>query len=960
MLQLRDPSAAGQKLFVKPSSPLHTLPTNHSPVCSFLVFYCRHLGCANPTCPQCALCQRRRCVGNFAPKYLAPCDVLEAKCGAQIYVVIIDTATGALVQNGLDDAFLRLSLVDGRKLASEGEWEEALDRCQLLVNKAGHPLLAHGRSGSYSEENAVVVPMIAGQAMLPDLKVTDSSEALLTGRAPPFRLLARVVQRGGLPFPGIAPVLSEPFVVATARVKGAAKAEIPHIDDNIGKLEGLGVQTQKKLEDITAAAAAAGVPNLQIPVNSVSKVGQFKELVEIAERSKPLRETLKQVLRLTKGWDVARDHARRAVHTDIQLRVYHPDGRTDVGLVYRCGAFNVVDINQPVGLLRRRRVEQRADQELVDVIWLETDVSAWPDAVRRIVPRAAAAWWHEGHPGWAFLPLQTSHIPVYGQDGKPTSSMSSYSFTLKSSPPPSGGILGMPGGIGFNAVGLAGGAGAGAGAGGGGGGAGAPGTSTNPNAQNDPNGIGLAPGMVPQLPSRPMEDMAFPGGVPTSALQPQPPQQQQQQQQQRQQQQRQQQNGGASGSGADTAGAGPSNQINNNNSTNNPFPLVPPELLASLGVGAPNSGNGLSGLAPFSGTGSDGLLPNLTGGRGGPGDDSLSPFEDPAFQHLMQMVASNNPDSGRGPAPRSGDSDGGSKGKRKADASLDTWMAMHKSLDLDLDLPSNLGMDSLPASGSGGSGAGPRTIVGSLLPMMGINSLDPPNSVLPPGVGGIGGSGSGGGTSVPFAEFLATVQQQRAQQRAQLENKLAAPAAPPSTGAPTGAPAAAPLSRGAAPPSSGGGAGGNGLPPRSGPPASTESNSQMMTGVTPTLTTTTTASLPDTAPALMPGTVTMGQLRDMFSKAVRQEIPFSDVETFLKAHGLVDSGTSNDNNGIGSGTGAPAQNGNPAMATTAAAAAAAAAAGGPLGQGFLPGLDQSGLEDMRSMEDDLPAYGKST
>ncbi len=33
-----------------------------------------------------------------------------------------------------------------------------------------------------------------------------------------------------------------------------------------------------------------------------------------------------QVLRLTKGWDIARDHVRKAVETDVQLRVYHPGG----------------------------------------------------------------------------------------------------------------------------------------------------------------------------------------------------------------------------------------------------------------------------------------------------------------------------------------------------------------------------------------------------------------------------------------------------------------------------------------------------------------------------------------------------------------------------------------------------------------------------------------------------------
>jgi hypothetical protein len=52
-----------------------------------------------------------------------------------------------------------------------------------------------------------------GQAILPDLKITDSSEALLTGRAPPFRLVVRAVRRTGELFPGILPALSEPFVV---------------------------------------------------------------------------------------------------------------------------------------------------------------------------------------------------------------------------------------------------------------------------------------------------------------------------------------------------------------------------------------------------------------------------------------------------------------------------------------------------------------------------------------------------------------------------------------------------------------------------------------------------------------------------------------------------------------------------------------------------------------------------
>ena len=397
-------------------------------------------GCSNLTCPQCALCQKRRCSGSFKKKYLAPSDVLEARCGAQVYVVVVDTSTGHLVQYGLEDTFLELSLVDGRKLEIEQERPESLETCQVLANKSGQPLLIHGRSGAYSDNMRILVPMISGQAMLPDLKVTDSSEALLSGRAPPFRLLARVVQRGGIPLPGIAPVLSEPFVVATARVRAASKLEIPHVDDSISKIEGLGVQTQKKLEDIGAAAEAVDIPrsNLQVPRNSVTKVGEYRELIELAETNKSLKETLKHVLRLTNMWDVARDHARKAVTTDTQLRVYHPDNREEVGLVYRCIGFNVIDINRPLGLLRQLPDSPtETDKQIIDIIWLGSDITKWPDAVRRIVPRAASNWWMDGHPGWEFLPLTTQHLPQMGEKG-PVPSMSSFSFNKPKKHPSSG------------------------------------------------------------------------------------------------------------------------------------------------------------------------------------------------------------------------------------------------------------------------------------------------------------------------------------------------------------------------------------------------------------------------------------------------------------------------------------------------------------------------------------------
>lgn len=68
----------------------------------------RNLGCSDPACPLCKTCQRRRCEHNFASKYLAPCDVLEAKCGAQIYVVVVDALTGQLSHPDIEDPFLQV------------------------------------------------------------------------------------------------------------------------------------------------------------------------------------------------------------------------------------------------------------------------------------------------------------------------------------------------------------------------------------------------------------------------------------------------------------------------------------------------------------------------------------------------------------------------------------------------------------------------------------------------------------------------------------------------------------------------------------------------------------------------------------------------------------------------------------------------------------------------------------
>lgn len=61
-----------------------------------------------------------------------------------------------------------------------------------------------------------------GRVVLPDLYVSDSSEALLSGRKPPFRLVVRARHKRGASI-AVRPAVSEAFVVATRRVKTSHK-----------------------------------------------------------------------------------------------------------------------------------------------------------------------------------------------------------------------------------------------------------------------------------------------------------------------------------------------------------------------------------------------------------------------------------------------------------------------------------------------------------------------------------------------------------------------------------------------------------------------------------------------------------------------------------------------------------------------------------------------------------------
>lgn len=87
-----------------------------------------------------------------------------------------------------------------------------------------------------------------------EVKVTESSESVLAGtKRPPFRMVVRAVALDGTRL-NIRPAVSEEFVVVTKRTKNLKKQEIPSLDDPISKLNHIGKETVKKLNEIKASA----------------------------------------------------------------------------------------------------------------------------------------------------------------------------------------------------------------------------------------------------------------------------------------------------------------------------------------------------------------------------------------------------------------------------------------------------------------------------------------------------------------------------------------------------------------------------------------------------------------------------------------------------------------------------------------------------------------------------------
>ncbi len=289
-----------------------------------------------------------------------------------------------------------------------------------------------------------------GVALLPDLRICESSEAL-RGRGAEFRLLIECegVHLGGQEWAPVKYALSEQFQVLSSRSKPNCKPEIPHIDDPVKNVEAIGDATVPKLERLMALARDMHI-DLNIPFESITKVwgvflwclfmlfgclshmplihqpltqmpltqmplttqipltqipftqmqvGEFRELARLAAPDKNLQDKLRKVLALTKDqWKMAHEHSQKAVTSDHRMRVWYPDASdTKRGVVFECVQGNVL-LNKPLGMITPEGLK------------LETQMHSDPaqrvrmkQEIEDLLPLAVADWYKDGHGTWGVV-----------------------------------------------------------------------------------------------------------------------------------------------------------------------------------------------------------------------------------------------------------------------------------------------------------------------------------------------------------------------------------------------------------------------------------------------------------------------------------------------------------------------------------------------------------------------------
>jgi len=357
----------------------------------------RSTGCGEAGCLLCQYNPSRLCKRNLKNKYLID-DHLRAKCGAPLRVELVDE-TGVCVTDGLPDGMqLEVHVLNGEKYKEICPDNTLLSHTQLhscIISHHTKALLK--RDGGSDDQLRCFLGLERGQGPLSELQVTTSSEALLSGKAPTFRLLVWAVDSAGEPVPNVTYVVSENFVVATKRVKHAIKSDIPSVADSVSKLVHIGKATVDKLVDLRSAAREEGFEiNLPDELNRIDKVGHFQQLMEQCEMNSDLKNKIRHLLKLSpEKWEEVSQHALAAVVPDFRNRVWWcPNLRT--GLLFACKNGSVA-MEHPVALVKMGATSGDDDQVM--------PIHQLDPVMFRSIPtlkqQAVQSWYAASHPGWA-------------------------------------------------------------------------------------------------------------------------------------------------------------------------------------------------------------------------------------------------------------------------------------------------------------------------------------------------------------------------------------------------------------------------------------------------------------------------------------------------------------------------------------------------------------------------------
>lgn len=375
---------------------------------------CKYLGCRAKECLLCITNPHKSCLQAFNDRYYVNDTLSISKCKAPIYIDVIDSSTGDLFTEPIPDLTIQMCVLDGQRYQEASKQfnrplrKEEINEISIINNRNGDPLL---KMPGTHRECTIAVPLYSGNGhaiQLPHLICTESSEALLEGKCPPFILYSYIVPDAWRGACDILPAVSCPFIVASRRLKNKSKVEIPFKSDDVIKLQNIGRETASKLHNLVDTLKDSDILT-KVPrsLYSIDTVGQFCALASIARNNIRLEATIKQNLKFREDtWLETVAHAMQSVPIDNRVRVWCPftiqNSSSTIGYAFGCRAGEP-NITLPIGVIRYFPGEEEHVACKLDDI---------PDVYRTRLQSLRQMWhqyWNlDGHPGWGVENLETS------------------------------------------------------------------------------------------------------------------------------------------------------------------------------------------------------------------------------------------------------------------------------------------------------------------------------------------------------------------------------------------------------------------------------------------------------------------------------------------------------------------------------------------------------------------------